>query len=247
MAEDKKPGTALVNWADEMAKYAVEVARTEVPASSSISLRSGVLSYQGQPVPNNKLSVVILDACNENTFYEGRYDPNNIQSPVCFAINKGEMVPHPDALKPQATSCAECPNLQWGSDPNGGRGKACQERRRLVMIPASAADTPDSILAAEVATMKLPVTSVKMWAQYVATIAALNKRPPFGLITEVGTQPNAKSQFNVTFRAVSALPDAVMQAIMQKREMVQGTLLKGYEPREEEEPAPAAPAKGKKY
>jgi hypothetical protein len=249
MAEDKKPGTAVVNWTDEMAKYAVAVAKQEVPSSSYISLKSGVLSYQGQPVPNNKLDVIILDSAFEHTFYEGKYDPNNVRSPVCFAISpSGEgLVPHPDSAKPQAESCAECPNLEWGSDPNGGRGKACQERRRLVLIPASAAEKADSILAAEVAVMKLPVTSVKLWGQYVNTVATLNRRPPFGLITQIGTVPNAKSQFNVTFKAVSAISDDLLGAIMQKREAVQSVLLKGYDASSEEEAAAPATGKAKKY
>lgn len=250
---DTPKTTALVNWADEMAKYAVAVAKTEAPSSSYISLRSGVLSYQGQPVPNNKLNVVILDSAFEHTFYEGKYDPNNVRSPVCFAIQQSDvaesMVPHALSAKPQAESCGECPNLEWGSDPNGGRGKACQERRRLIMVPASSADKGENILAAEVAIMKLPVTSVKVWGNYVNTVASLNRRPPFALITEIGTIPDAKSQFKLTFKAISALPDDVLSAILEKRKAVQPTLLKGYDPSSEEE-APAAPAKdakGKKY
>jgi hypothetical protein len=250
MAEEKKPGTAVVNWADEMAKYAVAVAKQESPSSSYISLRSGVLSYQGQPVPNNKLSVVILDYAFENTLYEGKYDPNNVRSPICFAIgmpDQDNLAPHELSEKPQHEDCDGCPNMKWGSDPNGGRGKACQERRRLIMIPATAAESADGILAAEVAVMKLPVTSVKGWGQYVNTIATLNRRPPFALITQIGTVPNAKSQFNVTFTAQGALPDGVMTAIMQKREAVRSTLLKGYDPSTEEAPAAADNGKAKKY
>lgn len=243
------PGTALVNWADEMAKHAVAVAKQEVPSSSYISLRSGVLSYQGTPVPNNKLDVVILDYAYENTLYEGKYDPNNVRSPICFAIHRPDdptqMSPHELSPEPQSDTCEECPNLKWGSDPGGGRGKACQERRRLVMIPASAAETSDAILSAEVALMKLPVTSVKLWGQYVNTIATLNKRPPFALITQIGTQPNPKSQFNVTFKSMNVLPDGVLDAIMRKRESVSAILLKGYE--EQQEQAPKDDGKQKKY
>jgi hypothetical protein len=250
MADEKKPGTAVTNWTDEMAKYAVAVAKQETPSSSSISLRSGVLSYQGQPVPNNKLNVVILDYAYENTLYDGKYDPNNVRSPICFAIHMPDdptkMSPHEMSEEPQHETCEGCPNMKWGSDPGGGRGKACQERRRLIMIPATAAETPDGILAAEVAIMKLPVTSVKLWGQYVNTIATLNRRPPFALITTVGTVPNAKSQFNVTFAQQSALPDGVMGAIMQKREAVRSTLLKGYDP-STDDAKPADNGKAKKY
>jgi hypothetical protein len=248
MTDKTQPGTAIVNWADEMAKHAVAVAKQEVPSSSYISLRSGVLSYQGSPVPNNKLDVVILDYAFEHTYYEGKYDPNNVRSPVCFALATGsgeELAPHELSEKPQAEKCDVCPHLKWGSDANGGRGKACQERRRMIMIPASATESSDKVLSAEVAVMKLPVTSVKLWAAYVNNIATLNKRPPFALVTQIGTQPNPKSQFNVTFSPVSAIPDAVMEAIMRKREMSRSTLLKGYDPSTEE--AAPEPAKKGKY
>lgn len=244
----KKPSTALVNWSDELAKYAVEVAKSETPSSSTISLRSGILSYQGQPVPNNKLEVVILDSIIERTFYEGKFDPNNITSPVCFAFgrNDEELTPHEASAKPQHSDCDSCPRNQWGSSLNGGRGKACQERRKLALIPAATAKTGDEVLAAEVATVKLPVTSVKAWGGYVQNLAALQKRPPFAVITELGTKPDPKSQFVVTFRPVAALGDDVIPAILQKRDMVQPVLREPYSP-PQEEAEDAAPAKGRKY
>lgn len=254
---DKEPGTAVVNWADTMAKYAVAVAKSEAPSSSYISLKAGMLSYQSNPVPNNKLDVVILDAAYENTFYQGKYDPNNVRSPACFALmrvdleNPGEgfdqMAPHEMSEDKQNDLCMTCPNLKWGSDPSGGRGKACQERRRLIMIPANAIETPDKVLTAEIAIMKLPVTSVKFWGNYVNTIATLNRRPPFALVTEIGTVPNTKSQFNVTFTAKTALPDGVMDAIMRKREMALSALLKPYDPNSEEEEAAPRSNKQAKY
>lgn len=250
MSDTAAPGTAVVNWADEMARQAVAVAKQETPNSSSIRLSAGVLSLGGQPVPQNKLEVVILDYALEHTYYEEKYNPNQIRHPACFAIgpvsDADVLAPHPNSAKPQAATCAACPKMKWGSDPNGGRGKACQERRRLIMIPANATESADKVLGAETATMKLPVMSVKFWANYVNTVAALNKRPPHALITVVGTQPNPKSQFNVTFTAQSALPDNILGAIMEKRAACQETLLKGYDVAEEEA-AEAAPAKKGKY
>jgi len=249
MSDTKEPGTAVVNWADQMAKYAVAAAKQETPSSGFISLKAGVLSYGGAAVPNNKLDVIILDYALENTFYTGKYDPKNVRCPACFALmhatpdNPEILAPHAMSASPQAETCADCPNMAWGSDPAGGRGKACQERRRLIMIPANSIESADKVLSAEVAIMKLPVTSVKLWATYVNTVATLNRRPTFALITEVGTQPNPKSQFNVTFVAKSALPDNIMEAIMRKRDMCLATLMKPYDPSEEEA---AAPDTGKK-
>jgi hypothetical protein len=243
--------TEMTVWADELAKYAAESAKSEAPHTSTISLRSGVLSYQGQPVVNNKLEVVILDSVVERTFYEDRFDPNNISSPVCFAFaSNGQCAPHEAAAKPQHATCSGCPRDAWGSSLSGGRGKACQERRKLALIPATAAATADGVLSAEVATLRLPVTSVKAWGGYVQSLAALHRRPPFAVVTEIGVKPDARSQFVVTFRTADLLDDSIIQAILQKRELVQPLLTTPYTaptPEPTPTPAPAAPTKGRKF
>lgn len=246
----KRDTTAVANWEDKLAAYAKEAAQQERPTSSYISLRSGMLSYQGQPVPNNKLQVIILDVAVERDYYEGRFDPLNVRSPVCFALTKmGEdEVPHELSVKKQHDNCAECEWNKWGTAIRDGvktRGKACQERRRMIIIPAHDMSkmNPDEILAAEVATLKTPVTSVRLWGQYVSTVAGLFQRPPFGVITEIGVVPNQKNQFNLTFKVIDKVDIDLLQAILQKQEMAQNILYKPYDPndlnQEDEEEAPA--------
>lgn len=253
--------TAVTDWKSEMAQHAAVVAQQERASSSSIGLRAGLLTYQGQPVKDNKLRVIIVDSCLERTLYEGSFDPNNIRSPVCFALSKStqnasgqwgfhDVRPDDTSMKKQHETCDGCPNDKWGSqikDGKPGRGKACQERRRLILIPAREAGQlePEAILSAEVATMKTPVTSVRFWGQYVQNVAALMNRPPYGIITELSTTPDVKNQFNLTFKAIAPLGDDVMPAIMKKREMVQGVLMKGYDP--QENAAPAQPEGPKKF
>lgn len=266
--EVKQPGTAVVNWQEEMAKQAKEASQQEAVTGSSISLRAGMLSYGGQPVPENKLRVIIIGYALERTLYEGAFDPNNIRSPVCFALAKpqwndtakewwfGDVAPMPQAPKPQHATCNGCPWDKWGTqvkDGKPGRGKRCQERRRLILIPAREAANlePANVLTAEVAVMKTPVTSTKAWASYVQNTASLMNRPPHGVITEISTTPNLKNQFTVTFKAITALPDDTLAAIMQKRGMSDSILLKPYEEQEEQSPedvaAAAAKDAGKKY
>ena len=244
----KKAGTAVTNWEEKLAAEAKEVAKQERPSSSYISLRSGVLSYQGQPVPNNKLRVILLDFAFERNYYTGRFDPNNVRSPVCFAIRPmdGDDVPHEDSVERQNDDCSTCQWNKWGTAMRDGqktKGKACQERRRFILIPAHSEESlaAENILGAEVATLKTPVTSVRLWGQYVNTVASLFQRPPYGVITELGTVPNTKSQFNLTFKVVDKLENDILGAIMQKRELSQSILYKPYDHNddaldEEEEP-----------
>lgn len=92
---------------------------------------------------------------------------------------------------------------QWGSDPDGGKGKGCKNGRTLAVIPAG---TPTAdVSTAEIAILRPPVTSIKNWQMYVQKCAALYKRPPLGVITQIGTVPDQKSQFKVTFTDVGVV------------------------------------------
>ncbi len=233
----KTSGKEMAQWEDRLAEYAKESSKSETPSASYISLKSGVLSYEGNPVPDNKLQVIVLDSAFENTFYATKYDPNNLASPKCFSIdhdNSG-MVPHDLSEDKQSETCLECPMLKWGSK-EGSRGKACQERRRLICIPATV-ESADEILTAEVAVMKVPVTSVKIWATYVNTLDAMYKRPPFAMITELATVPDQKTQFKLVLNPVESINMEWLDAIIKKREMSQDILLKPYDRIEDEEAA----------
>lgn len=254
-------GGAVVNWRDQAAKDVAQVTQQERASASSISLRAGVISYQNTPVPGNKLRVIIVDAAYERTYYEGAFDPDNITSPRCFALAKAtqdaqgkwgyyNIVPDPSIHEPIHPTCEGCKLDAWGSDVRDGkkrRGKACKERRRLAVIPAREASqlTVEAILAAELAIVKTPVTSVRFYAAYVQSCASLLNRPPYGVITELSTQPDAKNQFNLTFQAITKVDDELMGAILKKREMIQSSLMKPYDPKGEDE-EPAQPAQDNK-
>jgi hypothetical protein len=219
--ETVEPSTALVSWEDRLAAYAVEAAAEEsVVGGKFLSLKAGRLAIDKVPCAGNKLDVIVVAHTTEYALYEGKFDPNNPQPPVCYAFGKDEqqMVPHEKASKPQHADCATCPKNQWGSDPEGGKGKACKNTRRLALLPADCVNNPDSITDAEEIYLKLPVMSVKNWALYVNNVSAQYRRPPFGVVTSITTEPDAKSQFKVVFKAVSRVGDAAIGAIVQRHE-----------------------------
>ena len=110
--------------------------------------------------------------------------------------------------KKQSDKCSTCPKNEWGSSTNGGKGKACRETRRLLLIPADSITSVDAIKTAEVAALRPPVTSLRNYANYVQTIAATLKRPPLAVITEISVAPDAKTQFKVNFKMIKAIEDA---------------------------------------
>ena len=239
MARAPKPSAnALVPWDEQLAKDAEIAAGMEANSGGGqfFSFKSGILSFNDMPMPNNEMAVIILDSIFENVFYEGEYDPNNPTPPTCFAFGREELTvgPHQaviDKGQDQHTNCQGCPMNQWGTAEKG-RGKACRNTRRLGVIPAGeftkTGFSPFTDTAhykdATVGFMKLPVTSIKGYATFVKQVAGGLKRPPYGIFTRVKVVPDAATQFKVVFEALDKVPDGLMQTIVDRRTEVMSTI-----------------------
>lgn len=219
-----------MKWDEELAKHAKEASSLERPALSQISLRAGVMTYQKQPVPGNKLDVVVIASAFEKKYFTGAFNPDKYEAPACYALSlTGDgMIPHEDAKDKQGVDCASCPKNQWGSQGAGKKGKACKEVRRLALLPAGQV-AAGSIASAELAVLSVPVTSAKNWANYVNVIAAEYSRPPWGMLTEVSTIPDAKTQFQVKFAAKGLVEEQYLGAIHKRITSAQDVLLTPYD------------------
>jgi hypothetical protein len=256
----KKPAasktTALVKWDEELAKQAEVAAGMEANTGGGqfFSLKSGILSWQDAPLPNNQMAVVILDSVLENVFYEGKFDPDTPQGPMCFAFGREEktLAPHQIVIDAGNQQCGEsglcesCEMNEWGS-ADTGRGKACRNTRRLALIPAGTfnqagkfelIEDDEHFESTAIGFMKLPVTSVKGYASFVKQVAGALRRPPFGIVTKVKVMPDPKSQFKVVFEPIMNLPDELMSAIMKRHEEAKSTIDFPYQPNDEEAPPP---------
>jgi len=247
--------TSIVSWEDKLARYAADATAQEesVSTGSFISFKAGIISYQGNPAAGNKLQAVIVDSILENCYYDSDYDEDNLQPPVCYALGRDDkdMKPHEKSPKPQAASCSECEWNKYGT-ANNGKGKACANRRRLAMLPADPL-SPEGLEKSSFATAKLPVMSVANWAAYVRTLKGLQKRPPMGVVTEVGCVPDTKSQFKVTFNHKLNLTNALLPIVDARMEEANDVLFTPYPEPSEDTPAPKkgaakkGPAKTRKY
>lgn len=234
-------GGALVDQAAleaELAAFAKDAAAAEAPVGAGISLRGGIIQWQGTPVPNNRLRCIVLDSVFENRMYTTKFSADNPTNPDCFALARVEadLAPHELAVNKQGGPegmCAGCPMNAWKSDPDGGRGKACGEIRRLALIPATALEQESYITDAEIAILKLPVTSTRYWAAYINRLSAVLRRPPFAVVTEIYTEPHPKHQFHVHFNAVAPAPLELVAALKKKVEMAGAFLLAPYKPQTE--------------
>lgn len=118
------------------------------------------VTYEGQAAiiqgadgyPARTVVGVIIAASDTLTkaWYEGTYEAGSFEAPDCFS-NDGK-VPSPSASKPQHSNCAGCPKNAFGSHPVTGRGKACSDRKMIVMVTQG---EPDRLLTFNVPTMSL--------------------------------------------------------------------------------------------
>lgn len=249
-------GKAVARWDEKLAEDAQAAAAAEASAGGGqfFSARGGILAFNGAPVPDNTMAVVIVDGVFENVYYEGKFDPDTPTPPTCFAFARDEksLAPHDVVVKAgqaQNATCKGCPHNEWAT-ADTGRGKACRNTRRLAMIPAGELDrsgrftawpSADDFEKATLGMMKLPVTSVKGYATFVQQVANGLKRPPYAIFTKVRVVPDAKTQFRVLFEPIEKVPDRYMDAIMQRRDEAAGVIDQPY-PMEYEDRAPAKPA-----
>jgi len=245
MSDESKDVT---NYDEELAKLAQLATKVERAETSTIGLKAGIITYNKEPCAGNVLDVIIIASTHANLYYEDGYDPENPKNPVCFAYSPDPdevpMKPHPKCSKPQSEFCETCWANKWKSDPKGGKGKACKNIRRLACVPSKV--EVDDIPTAEIAAVNLPVTSGPAWSTYVNKLATLFRRPPLGVITRLGTVPDVKTQFKVTFTNGPLVPNELLPGLFAKAKEAMAIIEKVYEPNPEEDPEEAAAQKAKK-
>jgi hypothetical protein len=96
-----------------------------------------VLNPEGDPLAS--LEVVILRANPHITknFYKQGYSAGAAEAPDCFSLDG--LRPDIGSKEKQAKTCASCPQNVFGSriTPAGTKVKACQDNRRLAIVPVS--------------------------------------------------------------------------------------------------------------
>lgn len=242
-AKKSSKSTDLTPWQEELAKraeIAQKTAESQATGSKTIGLRGGVFTVDGDEVVDNVLNVVVLDHCAENAYYPEKFDPDNLQSPTCFAFGRDAktMAPNADDVPdPQSDLCKNCEFNVFGS-ADTGRGKACKNLNRLMLVSE---DDLEDLSSAEVRMLKVPVTSGPIWNSYVKQLAAI-KKPPLAVVTRISIVRDPKTQFKLKFEAIGDVSGDVMGEVLQLANTVESAMFAPYTPREEEE-APAKPSK----
>lgn len=245
-----------VSYDERWAEAAGAFAETEPTVSSLYMSTRGGRFRLGEDDLGTEICVVVAGAVRENTLYAEAYDPDVKNPPLCYAFGVGEadmapdfenMALYPETFMPQNETCFKCPFNQWGSAEKG-RGKACQNKRRLGLIPAGfyhpprtrggpsdleVYEDPKHYRDADLVTLKLPVTSVKEWAKYVKKLTDGVRRPPYGVLTRIYLEPDRDDQYHVKFEMLELLPDDLIDVMMDRHSAAMSSLPVPYKPWED--------------
>lgn len=250
--EIKEPGTAIVSWRDKMALVAAQAAQSEAPKGGFLSFKGGRMSYNDEQIPGDKLNVIIIDFLLENAWFREKYNPMKTAVPACYALARSEedMRPLPESEAQQHPQCGIpgqegcCPFNEWGSDPDGGRGKACKNSRRIALLPADVlVQGTEAIRKVTPVMCKLPVTSLKNFSAYINKVVKVLGTAPFAVISEVSVHPHPSNQFEVVWKIIDqVVQDDLLSALMAKHEQIQKLIWAPY-PKMDDEPSTSKSSK----
>jgi len=152
-----------------------------------ISIRGGVFRLMdgGQEIAvreDRALNMVVVNAAPNisRTYYEGTYEEGKTAAPDCWSADG--VTPASDAVNPQASACADCPQNIKGS--GAGDSRACRFSQRLAIVL-------DNDINGDVYQLTLPAQSIfgkpendRMPMQSYAKYLKAQRTPITAVVTE---------------------------------------------------------------
>lgn len=255
--------TDIINWDEELAKEAMIAADMEQGGGAKwFSVKSGILSFGGNELPNGEMAVIILGSVLENALYDGPYDEANPAPPVCFAVGTEEATLKPHQLVVDAGTaqggedggCASCPMNQFGT-ANIGKGKACKNQRRLALIPAGKYDERGRLALYDklehfektpMGLLRVSPSNITAFGTYVRGLTDTMKRPPWAVITRIKVKPDQKTMVVISFDAVQNVPNAWLDVLKKRVQEVRKPNVLDFPMNTEAREAAPKPKGGKK-
>lgn len=254
----KSEANLPIDWEKQMAAHAEAYKQqmATVGGGQFLSIRAGVLSFDGAAVKDSTVEMVPLEYVFENAYYVDDFDADNPHAPVCFAFSgsidtlkpgedatalEARMAPHADSAQPQHATCKGCPRNEFGT-ADKGKGKACKNGFRLALLHSDYLKKPDSIAAAPVAFLKVPPTSLGAWATFVKKVANVLEKPFYAVVARIKATPDAKTQVKVGFEPAGEVPRPSMGQVFRRHREAYSLLTVPYQA---EDRTAKGPAKGK--
>ena len=135
---------------------------------------------------------IIIMNHNTNAYWTAgsEYDMN--VSPDCTSVDGKTGYGNPGG------ACLFCPYNEYGSDPNGGKGKACKNMRSLYILQSGAA-MPINLM--------LPPTSLKPYADFAQTAFLMRKRPLWGSLVRIELRKESNGSNNYAVAVFKRIGD----------------------------------------
>jgi len=203
-----EPKVALMSIQEQIQQQLARQNETAASLRSSgsyIAFKNAQLKVDGISIPANVLDVRVLAAISERAWYSKDFDADVVQVPDCYALNG--IVPHEEAANPQADTCTDCPHNKWGSAVRG-KGKACRESARVIVIPANV-----PLASAQMYTAKIPVTSLGTVTSFTSRCGQAS-RLMGEFVTKLSVVEDNKTFFKVHLTPVEITPDMDMAALL---------------------------------
>ena len=155
------------------------------------------------------LDVIVADLSEHmnKRFYKYDYEPGADDPPTCWSANG--LGPSIDAIEPQATTCAACPNNVRGSATSNISGKAikaCRDEKWLAVVASPFPDMRWQFI--------LTPGSFKNWAAYVKVLADRGVDPSW-VVTRLGFERQGVLSFSLLENGWT--PPAILDAIERER------------------------------
>lgn len=218
------------------------------PASggSKVSIRGRRFKAGGQDL-GTEIRVSIIEWGYIHAFYQDAFNEQAPTPPVCFSLSlePSGAVPHAMAPDHLHTDCDSCPNNVFGSATTGsGKGKACKDSTRLTVVFEKDLDSADSANGATVWTLDVPATSLAAWDKYSGDIQRKFMVPPLAIVTEISFAEGLAYPSLVFSPAAGLGDEAVVSALLDRREEAAKQVLQPWQPLGEGKPKAAATGRG---
>lgn len=210
--EAPKPGTAVLSIQEQIAQQIArqnETAQGLRSSGSYIGFKNAQLKVDGISIPANELNVRVLAALSERAWYSKDFDADVVQVPDCYALD--DTVPHEQSANPQADNCGDCPHNKWGSATRG-KGKACRESARVIVVPANV-----PLASAQMYTAKVPVTSLSTVTSFTSRCGQAQKLMG-EFVTKLSVVEDRKTFFKVHLTPVEVSADINMQDLLKAQD-----------------------------
>lgn len=159
----------------------------------------------GQTIPKPYIDVVIVRASPaiSKNYYPNGYVQGSDDAPVCFSTDG--VKPDEGSQVKQANACATCTHNVWGSKitPDGKKVKACQDLKRLAIVPAS--DIDNQMFGGPML-LRVPPGSLKNMDAFNQALQSQGV-PYFAVRTRISFDPAAEYPL-LNFEATAYLSDA---------------------------------------